>query len=94
MAQLQTRKVLTVNQVFEILLCWVETRDWQKALYKVVPKRKLHGGPKQPAEISTAQNEGELEASPVKTAEEGAMADNEELHSVQAAGNRDAQDLI
>ena len=38
-----TRKVLTVNQVFEILAKWVETRDWEEALYSVVPKRKFEG---------------------------------------------------
>jgi tRNA (guanine9-N1)-methyltransferase len=38
-----TRKVLTVNQVFEIMLEWVKTRDWEQALYTVVPKRKFQG---------------------------------------------------
>lgn len=38
---MSTRKVLTVNQVFDILLQWVETRDWEKALYNVIPKRKF-----------------------------------------------------
>jgi len=37
---LTTRKILTVNQAFEILLKWVETRDWEQALYAVIPKRK------------------------------------------------------
>lgn len=36
--------MLTVNQAFEILLRWVETRDWEKALWAVVPKRKFQEG--------------------------------------------------
>jgi tRNA (guanine9-N1)-methyltransferase len=29
--------------VFEILVKWVETKDWEEALYSVVPKRKFEG---------------------------------------------------
>ncbi len=39
---MRTRKVLTVNQTFEILLKWVETRDWEQALNSVMPKRKFN----------------------------------------------------
>jgi hypothetical protein len=33
-------QVLTVNQVFEIMLNFIETRDWKSAFFKVIPQRK------------------------------------------------------
>ena len=35
--------VLTVNQVLELLLSWLECRDWRQACERVVPKRKRGG---------------------------------------------------
>nr|GAT51567.1 predicted protein [Mycena chlorophos] len=40
LADLKTRKVLTVNQTFEILVNWVDSRDWETAFHTVIPKRK------------------------------------------------------
>lgn len=31
-----------MNQTFEILLKWVETRNWEQALEIVIPKRKFN----------------------------------------------------
>ncbi|GAA5845134.1 hypothetical protein JCM11251_008006 [Rhodosporidiobolus azoricus] len=41
--EMQTRKVLTVNQVYEILINWVADPDggWREALRKVMPERKF-----------------------------------------------------
>jgi tRNA (guanine9-N1)-methyltransferase len=41
LAELPTRKVLTVNQVVEILLHWNQSMDWKEALLGVMPKLKF-----------------------------------------------------
>ncbi|KAI8641708.1 guanine-1-methyltransferase-domain-containing protein [Parasitella parasitica] len=38
---LASRKVLTVNQVVEIMVKWLDCRDWEKAFMEVIPERKL-----------------------------------------------------
>ncbi|PLW30112.1 hypothetical protein PCASD_16736 [Puccinia coronata f. sp. avenae] len=40
-SQLKTRKVLTVNQVLEILVSYLDNQDWEKAFERVIPSRKL-----------------------------------------------------
>lgn len=38
--KMNSRKVLAVNHVFEIILAYMEKRDWQEAFFTVLPQRK------------------------------------------------------
>ncbi|GLJ16333.1 hypothetical protein SUGI_0276190 [Cryptomeria japonica] len=38
--RMTSSQVLTVNQVFEILITYLELKDWKKSLMKVIPQRK------------------------------------------------------
>lgn len=38
--KMNSRKVLTVNHVFEIILAYLEKQDWDKAFFTILPQRK------------------------------------------------------
>uniref|UniRef100_A0A0N5BRV4 tRNA (guanine(9)-N(1))-methyltransferase n=1 Tax=Strongyloides papillosus TaxID=174720 RepID=A0A0N5BRV4_STREA len=38
--RLKTRSVLTINQVYDIILKYTETKSWEDAFFKVIPVRK------------------------------------------------------
>ncbi|KAF7302127.1 SAM-dependent MTase TRM10-type domain-containing protein [Mycena indigotica] len=57
LAEMKTRKVLTVNQTFEILVNWVDSRDWETAFHTVIPKRKFEeNGKKHKSKNNTEDN--------------------------------------
>jgi tRNA (guanine9-N1)-methyltransferase len=55
--KLASRKVLTVNQVFEIMVKWLDCRDWEKAFMEIIPERKL----KESTFIKQGQNNSDEE---------------------------------
>lgn len=59
-----TRHVLTVNQVLEIMLRWLEIGDWEKAFLSVIPKRKLP----EPPESKDASEVDEIQEAKDNTA--------------------------
>lgn len=39
--QMATRKIMTVNQIFEMLLKYIDTEDWEKSFKEAIPQRKF-----------------------------------------------------
>ncbi|CAE6455859.1 unnamed protein product [Rhizoctonia solani] len=89
LADMPTRKVLTVNQVFDILVYWVTTRNWEEAMQKVMPKRKFNANGKKGrrSQAEVGDEDGEEPAGddeePVKSEEEVPVTlDKEETETV------------
>ncbi|XP_012496529.1 PREDICTED: tRNA methyltransferase 10 homolog A-like, partial [Propithecus coquereli] len=53
--KMNSRKVLAVNHVFEIILEYLETRDWQEAFFTILPQRK-GAIPTDKARVSSSQD--------------------------------------
>jgi hypothetical protein len=60
--QLNSRKVLTVNQIVEILISYDATKNWESAFYKTIPQRKLNSDhPNKVGETFTTNNTNDCE---------------------------------
>ncbi|KAI0219286.1 tRNA methyltransferase 10 [Massospora cicadina] len=53
-----TRKVLAINHVFEILVKFLEYRDWEKAFMEVIPQRKFNQDTPAPAPDVSEESNG------------------------------------
>ncbi|GAA5854120.1 hypothetical protein JCM9279_002839 [Rhodotorula babjevae] len=87
--EMQTRKVLTVNQVYEILVGWVEeggrADGWREALRRVMPERKFNADSRKERR-SGGRNGG--------AAEGGEDEDDDEDDGVYVARDDDDEDDI
>jgi len=56
--KMAARHVLTVNQVLEIMLQWLETKDWETAFRAIIPARKLPEGKQEKAVLTDGMENG------------------------------------
>ncbi|XP_071131500.1 tRNA methyltransferase 10 homolog A-like isoform X1 [Mytilus edulis] len=62
--EMKSRKVLTVNHVFEILLKYSETNDWKESFFSVIPQRKVVKNPEK-EETNSSKQETDVENVPL-----------------------------
>ena len=78
-----SRQVLTTNQVVEIMLSWLETRDWEQAFVKTIPQRKM-------AELKKGKKEDGGEEEDEEEEYEG--EEEEEEHEEETVKKEEAAD--
>ncbi|PQE14366.1 hypothetical protein CJF30_00006970 [Rutstroemia sp. NJR-2017a BBW] len=82
--EMQSRSVLTVNHVMEIMIRWLETGDWGEAFLKVIPKRKeakLRGKGRGRDKEDGEDGEGERDVSESESEDEGDDEDGAPLQT-------------
>ena len=77
--RLSSRRVLTVNQVYEILIQFIKHKDWEKAFFSVIPQRKL----------DTASKEVDDKDENVKNTDE-----ENTMHTYDAQDGQDSEEAV
>lgn len=85
---MQSRFVLTTNQVVEIMAKWLECGDWGEAFLHVIPQRK--GGVLKGAQSETGHEDGQ-DIEEARQEEDGEAQEEEATHK-EGADEKDAQE--
>lgn len=96
-ANLPTRKVLTVNQVFQILTEYIDKQDWKEAFETVIPSRKFvekkrrrRGGEKDTDAVGGAPTRDQ----PSDAEEDDQDAEVDEAHIEESLNNKSVNKLL
>ncbi|GAB7361378.1 hypothetical protein MBLNU230_g1433t1 [Neophaeotheca triangularis] len=87
--EMQSRKVLTTNHVHEIMVKWLECRDWGEAFMKVIPKRK--GGKLKGEEEEGNEDDNDPEVGAEKKSDEAPKAEAEIVNVAPMNGDSQAK---
>ncbi|KAI7879892.1 hypothetical protein K492DRAFT_178380 [Lichtheimia hyalospora FSU 10163] len=90
--QMASRKVLTVNHVYEIMLKWLESEDWNQAFKAIIPGRKLKDS-KWLDESKDENEKQQKEASVSKDTEDDGKQVEEESVSKDTKDQESKQDV-
>ncbi|XP_003798552.1 tRNA methyltransferase 10 homolog A [Otolemur garnettii] len=89
--KMNSRKVLAVNHVFEIILEYLETRDWQEAFFTILPQRK-GAVPTNKAYDSSSQDKQSVRVEDGSDSDSSEEEDSRnELNSPQEEGKQDKE---
>ncbi|WVF70694.1 hypothetical protein IAT40_005487 [Kwoniella sp. CBS 6097] len=92
-ANLPTRKVLTVNQVFDILVQYLALGDWKAAFETVIPQRKYHESKKaKRAHTQAGDGQGVGQSSVPEDDEEQDTVDGPERRDADEQGDAPMED--
>ncbi|KAI8970850.1 guanine-1-methyltransferase-domain-containing protein [Pilobolus umbonatus] len=87
--RLNSRKVLTINQVTEIMVKWLDCRDWEKAFMEIIPGRKLQDVHGEDEDEEDEDDEEESENKEGEKNEEEEESENKEEEKKEEEGEKE-----